>query len=95
MNLVAMEYVAAQAEEDPGVLILSQFAGAVHQLPGAVVVNPYDVEGVADALERSLVMPVEERRERWAKMMANLKRHGLTKWRLNFVSELKQLAVAA
>ena len=95
MNLVAMEYVAAQAEEDPGVLILSRFAGAVHQLPGAVVVNPYDPQGVADALARSLVMPAEERRERWARMMANLKRHDLTKWRLNFVRELKRLVVPA
>src|SRR3546814_20804670 len=65
MNLVAKEYVACQDPEDPGVLVLSQFAGAASELAGAVKVNPYDTESVADGLQRALAMPVEEPRHRW------------------------------
>jgi trehalose 6-phosphate synthase len=62
MNLVAKEYVAAQSSEDPGVLVLSRFAGAAQELSGAILVNPYDIEGVSDALARALIMPLDERR---------------------------------
>lgn len=95
MNLVAMEYAASQSEEDPGVLVLSRFAGAAQQLPGAVLVNPYDTQGVADAIARSLKMPIDERRDRWMKMRASLKRHNLTKWHRDLVRELGQVAVPA
>ncbi|MFP3570220.1 trehalose-6-phosphate synthase, partial [Paraburkholderia sp. SIMBA_030] len=70
MNLVAKEYVASQNPEDPGVLVLSQFAGAAEQLPGALVVNPYDLNQTAEALERALSMPHAERQSRYEDMMA-------------------------
>ena len=54
MNLVAKEYVACQDPEDPGVLVLSRFAGAAEELGDALIVNPYDIEWVADALQRAL-----------------------------------------
>jgi trehalose 6-phosphate synthase len=66
MNLVAKEFVAAQSEDDPGVLILSQFAGAAHELTEALVVNPFDPDGIADAMHLALTMPPEERKERHA-----------------------------
>ena len=62
MNLVAKEFVAAQDPEDPGVLVLSRFAGAAEQLKEALLVNPYDIEGTAGAIQLALQMPLEERR---------------------------------
>lgn len=88
MNLVAKEYVAAQREEDPGVLLLSRFAGAAQELKEAVLVNPYDVEGTADAIARSLVMPVEERRERWKSMIRTLRRNDVFAWCDAFLQDL-------
>ncbi|CAN5791565.1 trehalose-6-phosphate synthase [soil metagenome] len=64
MNLVAKEYVAAQSDEDPGVLVLSKFAGAAHELTEALIVNPFDPDAIADAMNAALTMPLEERRER-------------------------------
>ena len=66
MNLVAKEYVAAQDPEDPGVLILSRFAGAAVECKAALLVNPYDPEAVATAIAQALSMPLEERRARHA-----------------------------
>ena len=57
MNLVAKEYVASQGEQDPGVLVLSRFAGAAHEMREALIVNPYDEDSVADALSRAILMP--------------------------------------
>ena len=88
MNLVAKEYVAAQNEEDPGVLLLSRFAGAAAELKEAVLVNPYDVEGTADAMARSLAMPVEERRERWKSLMATLRKNDVFVWCDGFLTDL-------
>ena len=88
MNLVAKEYVAAQSEEDPGVLLLSRFAGAAAELKEAVLVNPYDVDGTADAIARSLVMPVEERRERWKSLMATLRKNDVFVWCDGFLTDL-------
>jgi trehalose 6-phosphate synthase len=65
MNLVAKEYVAAQDPEDPGVLVLSRFAGAAAQLGSSLLVNPHDAEGMAEALQTALDMPLAERRARW------------------------------
>jgi trehalose 6-phosphate synthase len=65
MNLVAKEFFAAQDPRDPGVLVLSRFAGAAAQLPSALLVNPHDAEGVAEAMHAALDMPLEERRARW------------------------------
>ena len=72
MNLVAKEYLAAQDPEDPGVLVLSQFAGAAKELTGALIVNPHETDAVAAALKRALEMPLEERRERHAPMLRHL-----------------------
>jgi trehalose 6-phosphate synthase len=88
MNLVAKEYVAAQNPDDPGVLVLSRFAGAAHQLDGALVVNPYDVQGVADAIQLGLKMELGERQARWRRMMATLRHDDLTAWRQRFVAAL-------
>jgi trehalose 6-phosphate synthase len=90
MNLVAKEFVAAQTEEDPGVLVLSRFAGACHELEGAVLVNPYDIEGTAAAIARALEMPVEERRERWRPMIKHLERFTAEHWCGMFLAALSQ-----
>ena len=88
MNLVAKEYVASQPPDDPGVLVLSCFAGAARELRDAVIVNPFDIEGMAEAILQSLNMPLGERKERWAVMMNVLERNNITAWRENFVRAL-------
>lgn len=88
MNLVAKEYVAAQNPLDPGVLVLSRFAGAARELDAALIVNPFDTDGVADALRQGLTMSLEERRERWGSMMDVLRSNTLTAWRDNFLETL-------
>ncbi len=88
MNLVAKEYVAAQDPEDPGVLILSQFAGAASELETALLVNPYDEAGVAQALDRGLSMTREERCERHCAMLEVMQRNNLDRWRDRFVADL-------
>jgi trehalose 6-phosphate synthase len=72
MNLVAKEYVAAQDPDDPGVLILSRFAGAAIDFRRALLVNPYDAESVASALAQALVMPLEERHARHEALYAKV-----------------------
>ncbi|WP_119718847.1 alpha,alpha-trehalose-phosphate synthase (UDP-forming) [Cognatilysobacter tabacisoli] len=89
MNLVAKEFVAAQDGTDPGVLVLSRFAGAASELPEAVLVNPYDVDGVADAIAQALSMPGAERRDRWAAMIERLRRDDITAWRRRYLAELR------
>jgi trehalose 6-phosphate synthase len=89
MNLVAKEYVAAQDPEDPGVLVLSQFAGASHELEQALIVNPYDVRAIGEAVDQALHMPLAERRERWCNMMDVLRRNDITRWRERFVTALQ------
>jgi trehalose 6-phosphate synthase len=88
MNLVAKEYVAAQDPENPGVLVLSRFAGAARELKGSLLVNPYDIEGTANALARGLNMPLEERRERWQRMMDHLMENDVKRWCENFLADL-------
>jgi trehalose 6-phosphate synthase len=88
MNLVSKEYVAAQQPEDPGMLVLSCFAGAVRELGEAIIVNPYDLEGMAEGIWQGLQMPLEERRERWAAMMATLRRNDINAWRERFIAAL-------
>ena len=66
MNLVAKEYVAAQDPTDPGVLILSRFAGAAEDLTEALIVNPFDADEIADAMHEALAMPLAERLRRYA-----------------------------
>ena len=88
MNLVAKEYVASQDPKNPGVLVLSRFAGAAQELTEALLVNPADTIEVADALERALAMPLRERIARWRSMMDVLQRHDLTAWRNAFLNAL-------
>ena len=88
MNLVAKEYVAAQNPKDPGVLVLSRFAGAAHELDGALIVNPYDVEGVAEALQKALTMPRTERKERWTSMFERIRDYDIVAWQQTFLDEL-------
>lgn len=88
MNLVAKEYVAAQDPKDPGVLVLSRFAGAANELPEALIVNPFDTEGVAEALQHALTMSLEERQERWQAMYDRLCEYDVTYWRESYLDVL-------
>ncbi len=88
MNLVAKEYVAAQNEEDPGVLILSKFAGAAEELGEALMVNPYDIEAMANAMQTALCMPIEERKDRHAALLRRIKAHDVRFWRKSFLDVL-------
>ncbi|HVZ06682.1 alpha,alpha-trehalose-phosphate synthase (UDP-forming) [Rhodopila sp.] len=89
MNLVAKEYVAAQDPDEPGVLILSEFAGAARELDAALLVNPYDEAGMARAMDRALSMPVEERRERHQAMIQVMRANSLERWRDRFEADLR------
>jgi trehalose 6-phosphate synthase len=89
MNLVAKEYVSAQDPENPGVLVLSRFAGAAQELTGALIVNPIDLLGMAEALDHALNMPLAERRARHADMMAVLRRNDVSVWRDDFLRDLR------
>ena len=89
MNLVAKEYVAAQNPDNPGVLILSRFAGAARECAAALLVNPYDPEGVAIAINRALSMPLEERRQRHAHNYRVLVQNDITQWAERFLALLE------
>jgi trehalose 6-phosphate synthase len=88
MNLVAKEYVAAQNPADPGVLVLSEFAGAAKELDAALLVNPHDVDGMARAFARALQMSGDERRARWSAMLARLRQNTGQMWFEGFVKAL-------
>lgn len=90
MNLVAKEYIAAQDPADPGVLVLSRFAGAAEQLTEALLVNPYDTQATADAIERALRMPLDERRLRHGRLLAEIRRHDVHWWRERFLNALTE-----
>ena len=90
MNLVAKEFVAAQSPEDPGVLVLSELAGAARELQAALIVNPYDIDDVADGLAQALAMPLEERRQRWESMLKILRTSDIDRWRREFLEALEQ-----
>ena len=89
MNLVAKEFVAAQDPQDPGVLVLSRFAGAAHELgEGAHLVNPYDVEAIADAIARAASMPLEQRIERYQSMMRAVETNDVFHWCRSYLAQL-------
>ena len=88
MNLVAKEYVAAQDPLDPGVLILSKFAGAAQQLTGALIVNPNDKLEVAEAIRDALQMSHQERVTRWQSMIVPLRDRDVSWWAAAFLKEL-------
>lgn len=90
MNLVAKEYVAAQDPKNPGVLVLSQFAGAANELTSALIVNPYDRDDVAKALDRALNMSLAERISRHAEMLAVIRHNDIHHWQEQFIEDLKQ-----
>jgi trehalose 6-phosphate synthase len=87
MNLVAKEFIASREDED-GVLILSQFAGASRELRDALVVNPYDIEQLANAIKFALSMPPEERQARMQRMRRNVREHNVYRWAAELISEL-------
>jgi trehalose 6-phosphate synthase len=88
MNLVAKEYVASQDPEDPGVLILSEFAGAAERLRDGILVNPYDKHAMVEAIARAVRMPLAERKERWEALMAALREESIATWRDGFLEAL-------
>ena len=88
MNLVAKEYVAAQDPDDPGVLVLSRFAGAAEQMTEALIVNPFSREEMSEALARALAMPLDERRRRWRRLMDGVLTEDVAAWRDRFVAAL-------
>jgi trehalose 6-phosphate synthase len=88
MNLVAKEYVAAQNPFNPGVLVLSSFAGAARELDAAVQVNPHDIDGMARLTAKALGMGLDERRERWQSMMAKLRHCSVQSWFSDFLQAL-------
>jgi trehalose 6-phosphate synthase len=88
MNLVAKEYVAAQNPDDPGVLVLSRFAGAARQMTDAVIVNPYSREEMSEALKVALTMPLDERRRRWERLYEGVRTSDVKVWRDSFVTAL-------
>ena len=90
MNLVAKEYVAAQDALDPGVLVLSQFAGAARQMDAALLVNPFDTLGMAEAIQQARHMPLPERRERHQHLLRRLLREDVAHWRESFLADLQQ-----
>jgi len=87
MNLVAKEFVATRSDDD-GVLVLSEFAGAADELTRAVIVNPYDVDGLAESLHRALQMPAEERRERMQALRTHVMANDVAKWSDGFLRQL-------
>lgn len=89
MNLVAKEYIAAQDPDDPGVLVLSRFAGAANELTSALIVNPYDRDEVAAALNQAALMPLNERISRYNDMMAVLRKNDITHWRKSYLKDLE------
>jgi trehalose 6-phosphate synthase len=89
MNLVAKEYVAAQKPDDPGALVLSRFAGAAADLDGAILVNPYDPDEIAEALNLALEMPLEERQGRWETMRDAVWRDTAAAWAKRFLFDLE------
>jgi trehalose 6-phosphate synthase len=96
MNLVAKEFVASQDPDDPGVLVLSRFAGAAEQLTEALLINPHSPDEIADGIRRALDMPREERIARWRSLMDGVERENVHWWMKKFVKVLEgdQTAVA-
>ena len=88
MNLVAKEYIAAQDPDNPGVLILSRFAGAAQQLTDAVLVNPHSPDELAHAMNTACAMPLEERKARWKSMIACVREETVQRWAASFCADL-------
>ncbi len=93
MNLVAKEYIAAQNPEDPGVLILSRFAGAAKQLDAALLVNPHDPDAIADAIDTALNLSLADRRARWRACWDAVEGTSALAWGRTFVATLLRAAL--
>ena len=92
MNLVAKEY-AASRDDERGVLILSTFAGAAHELSDALLVNPYDISQLADAIHRALEMPEEEQGARMRRMRQTVREHNVYRWAAHLLSDLTEIRI--
>jgi trehalose 6-phosphate synthase len=92
MNLVAKEFVASR-EDERGVLILSTFAGAAHELSDALLVNPYDVSQLADAVRRALEMSEEEQARRMQRMRHIVRENNVYRWAANLLSDLLEIRI--
>ena len=88
MNLVAKEFIAAQDPADPGVLVLSRFAGAAEQLKEALLVNPYDTDGTSETIEQALRMPLHERQRRHQRLLERIREQDVHWWRRSFLQAL-------
>jgi trehalose 6-phosphate synthase len=89
MNLVAKEYIAAQNEDDPGVLVLSKFAGAAEELEEALIVNPYNIDDMANAMQAALKMPLRERKQRHNALFSRIMKRDVRQWRKAFLKVLE------
>ena len=92
MNLVAKEYPASR-DDERGVLILSTFAGAAHELSDALLVNPYDISQLADAIHRALEMPEEEQAARMRRMRQTVREHNVYRWAAHLLSDLTEIRI--
>jgi trehalose 6-phosphate synthase len=95
MNLVAKEYVAAQDPADPGVLVLSRFAGAAQQMSEALIVNPYDTHEVAEAIRTALAMPKSERVRRFERLYTTIASTDIGWWTRRYLEALSGIEAAA
>jgi trehalose 6-phosphate synthase len=95
MNLVAMEYIAAQDEEDPGVLVLSRFAGAAASLDAALIVNPFDPSEIAEAIHQGLTMSKDERQARFRSLMSRIEHDSAASWCRRFLARLADTKLKA
>ncbi len=95
MNLVAKEFIAAQDPADPGVLVLSRFAGAAERLKDALLVNPYDTDGTADTIQQALQMPLAERQARHQRLLQQIRTQDVHWWRKTFLKALAEAEVLA
>lgn len=94
MNLVCKEFVMAQTEDDPGVLILSEFAGAAEQLDAALIINPHDENKLASTIMHALDMSFEERTDRWKALRKVIVEQDVAWWREKFLADLSNAATA-
>jgi trehalose 6-phosphate synthase/phosphatase len=94
MNLVAKEFVASRLHDD-GVLILSEFAGAADEMPEALIINPYDTEGICRAIHQAIAMPGAEQRERMSRLRAGVMRNDVHTWSETFLADLGGEAVVS
>ncbi|WP_182407145.1 trehalose-6-phosphate synthase [Psychrobacter sp. GP33] len=88
MNLVAKEYIAAQNPNDPGVLLLSRYAGAAEQMQAALIIDPHEPQSIIHGLHTALIMPLEERQSRYQTLLQGLQQHDLHSWQQDFLNDL-------